>query len=143
MGRPKTPERRKPANAELRSAMGALELWIRHAAVKNSGVIKVTHHELVTIHDTLILALREDNPQSLLVLDTDGGIEVPKAIIEEAAKGTPVDEAKPDAASEIEETIMAELEPQLDADVTIDPDADLELEADASADTSDEDSNKT
>ena len=151
MGRPKTPERRKPGNAELRSAMSAIELWIRHAAIKNSGVIKVTHHELVTIHDALILALREDNPQSLLVLDTDGGTEVRKEIVEEATKSgvkapadkrpvTDVPKKDIDSASEIEETILAELEAEQDEpEIDTDLELDLETEAGASPDSSDED----
>jgi len=151
MGKPKTPERRKPGNAELRSAMGAIELWIRHAAVKNSGVIKVTHHELVTIHDALVLALREDNPQSLLVLDTDAGTEVRKEIVEEAPKKKrrkPKKAAKTDkkdepvaeeptvtpVGSELENAVLSELEPEIELDL------DFELETDIPViDTGDED----
>ena len=64
-------ERRSAANADLRAAMDSVDLWLRHAALKSSGVVKVTHHELRKIHDALLLAVRDDNPQSLLILDAD------------------------------------------------------------------------
>lgn len=131
MGSPKFSERRKPANAELRSALGAIELWIRHAAVRKSGVIKVTHHELVTIHDALILALREDNPQLLLVVDTDGGNRVRKDIVNEASEGDTKNDntdgisiGNADGASGLEPKRAAESGPD------IDPKNDIESRAD-------------
>lgn len=166
MGRPKTPERRKPANAELRSAMGALELWIRHAAVKNSGVIKVTHHELITIHDALVLALREDNPQSLLVLDTDAGTEVRKDIVDEAASkksgaqkwnksktrkpatseektelsGGGAGTAEADSEPDSEVLARAESDQSADLEAEIDPDLTIDLDIEADAPPEDTDS---